>query len=79
MPAAIEARDLLDTRLAELLASDGCPVCGYRNRSAERYISAILGEMVNDRGFRRDLDAARGFCTGHTHAVIAATRRESGR
>jgi hypothetical protein len=61
-----------------LLASDGCPVCGYRNRSAERYISAILGEMVNDRGFRRDLDAARGFCTRHTHAVTAATRRESG-
>lgn len=78
MPAEIEARDLLDSRLAELLASAGCPVCGYRNRSAERYIAAILGEMVNDRGFRRDLDAARGFCPTHTHAVIATTRRESG-
>jgi hypothetical protein len=78
MPIEVEARDLLDSRLAELLAGDACPVCGYRNRSAERYIAAILGEMVNDRGFRRDLDAARGFCPEHTHAAIAATRRESG-
>jgi hypothetical protein len=78
MATELDARDLLDSRLAELLASDSCPVCAYRNRSAQRYIAAILSEMVNDRGFRRDLDAARGFCSEHTHAVIVATRRESG-
>jgi hypothetical protein len=76
--ADVEARDLLDSRLADLLGTDGCVVCGYRRRSAERYISAILGEMVNDRRFRADLDAARGFCVEHTHAVVRATRREAG-
>ena len=74
----VEARDLLDTRLAELLDAGDCPVCGYRSRAEERYISALLGEMVNDRGFRHELDAARGFCATHTHTLIDATRRESG-
>jgi hypothetical protein len=78
MAASLTARDLLDSRLAEILAEPGCPVCRYRNRSARRFIAAILAESVNDRGFRRDLDRARGFCPAHTHDVLAADRRESG-
>jgi uncharacterized protein DUF6062 len=78
MAASLTARDLLDSRLAEILAEGGCPVCRYRNRSARRFIAAILAESVNDRGFRRDLDRARGFCAAHTHDVLAADRRESG-
>jgi Family of unknown function (DUF6062) len=78
MPPNLAARDLLDSRLAEILAAGGCPVCRYRNRSAQRFIAAILAESVNDRGFRRDLDRARGFCVAHTHDVLAADRRESG-
>jgi hypothetical protein len=78
MAASPTARDLLDSRLAEILAEPGCPVCRYRNRSARRFIAAILAESVNDRGFRRDLDRARGFCAAHTHDVLAADRRESG-
>jgi uncharacterized protein DUF6062 len=76
--ATLPARDLLDSRLAEILAEAGCPVCRYRNRSARRFIAAILAESVNDRGFRRDLDRARGFCADHSHDVLAADRRESG-
>jgi uncharacterized protein DUF6062 len=78
MAEPLTARDLLDSRLAEILAEPGCPVCRYRNRSARRLIAAILAESVNDRGFRRDLDRARGFCPAHTHDVLAADRRESG-
>src|SRR6266550_5421076 len=78
MAAILNARDLLDSRLAEILGERGCPVCRYRNRSARRFIAAILAESVNDRGFRRDLDRARGFCAAHTHDVLAADRRESG-
>ena len=78
MTATLPARDLLDSRLAEILAEPGCPVCRYRNRSARRFIAAILAESVNDRGFRRDLDRARGFCAAHTHDVLTADRRESG-
>jgi hypothetical protein len=78
MAATLHARDLLDSRLAEILAEPGCPVCRYRNRSARRFIAAVLAESVNDRGFRHDLDRARGFCPAHTHDVLTADRRESG-
>jgi hypothetical protein len=78
MAATLAVRDLLDSRLVEILAAPGCPVCGYRHRSATRFIAAILTESVNDRGFRRDLDQARGFCPEHTHEVLAADRRGSG-
>lgn len=78
MAGQLQSRDLLDSRLAEIFAQPGCPVCQYRNRSARRFIAAILAESVNDRGFRRDLDSARGFCAAHIHAVLAADRRESG-
>ena len=78
MAATLPAHDLLDSRLAEILEERGCPVCRYRNRSARRFIAAILAESVNDRGFRGDLDRARGFCAAHTHDVLAGDRRESG-
>jgi Family of unknown function (DUF6062) len=78
MAATLPVRDLLDSRLVEILAEPGCPVCAYRNRSARRFIEAVLSESVNDRGFRRDLDTARGFCREHTHEVLAADRRASG-
>jgi Family of unknown function (DUF6062) len=78
MAATLAVRDLLDSRLVEILAEPGCPVCAYRDRSATRFIAAVLTESVNDRGFRRDLDEARGFCAEHTHDVLAADRRGSG-
>ena len=49
-----------------------------RFRSITNEDARILAESVNDRGFRRDLDRARGFCAAHTHDVLAADRRESG-
>src|SRR2546423_8710099 len=45
--------------MAEILAEPGCPVCRYRNRSARRFIAAILAESVNDRGFRPPVEALK--------------------
>ncbi len=42
------------------------------------YLESILAESVVDVGFRRELDAARGFCAHHARAVFVADQRRSG-
>ncbi len=74
----LPARDIGDVRLADFVEAGGCPVCAACDDAVKRLIDEILWESVNDVGFRRELDAARGFCPPHAVAVLDADRRQSG-
>jgi hypothetical protein len=74
----LPARDIGDVRLADHVESGGCPICAARADAIARFIDAMLWESVNDVAFRRELDAARGFCEPHSGAVLAADRAQSG-
>lgn len=76
--STLPARDLNAVQLAESMDVTGCPLCHHRGRAIGRFIDGFLYESVNDVTFRRDLDAARGFCAVHTHALFDADRRLSG-
>jgi hypothetical protein len=76
--AELPVHDIADGRLAEVFGLAGCPICRYATRSAGRFIDGMLDESVNDRGFRAELDEARGFCRRHTREVLIANRRHSG-
>jgi hypothetical protein len=53
------------------LERPGCPACHGANRSAWRYIDALLWESVNDPETRARLRATHGFC--RLHAFMALT------
>ena len=74
----LPARDIGDVRLADHVEAGGCPICAARADAIARFIDAMLWESVNDVAFRRELDAARGFCEPHSGAVLAADRAQSG-
>jgi hypothetical protein len=76
--AELPVHDIADGRLADAFGLAGCPICRYATRSAGRFVDGMLDESVNDRGFRAELDAARGFCRRHTREVLLANRRHSG-
>jgi hypothetical protein len=76
--AELPVHDIADGRLADAFGLAGCPICRYATRSAGRFVEGMLDESVNDRGFRAELDAARGFCRRHTREVLLANRRHSG-
>ena len=76
--AELPVHDIADGRLAEAFGLPGCPICRYATRSAARFIDAMLDESVNDRGFRAQLDGARGFCRRHSREILVANRRHSG-
>jgi hypothetical protein len=76
--ADLPIHDIADGRLADAFGLAGCPICRYATRSAGRFVEGMLDESVNDRGFRAELDAARGFCRRHSREVLAANRRHSG-
>ncbi len=74
----LPARDLATVRFAEMFGEPGCPLCRHRDDAVARYIEGFMYESVNDVAFRASLDAARGFCPPHTHAVLAGGRRVTG-
>ncbi len=76
--AELPVTDLLDARLADLLAAPGCPICRYRDETERRHVEQILSERVTDRTFRAELDVARGFCPLHTRALLATNRARIG-
>jgi Family of unknown function (DUF6062) len=74
----LPVRSLADIHLAEAFEGPGCPLCSERSRAERSSIESILAQGANDVAFRRDLDAARGFCRPHARAVLEADRRRSG-
>src|SRR3990172_3987624 len=49
----------------EACSETGCPLCRLNRRASERYVDAVLYEMVNDPKVRGDFGAARGYCNRH--------------
>jgi hypothetical protein len=49
----------------EACSEAGCPLCRLSQRASERYVNAVLYEMVNDPKVRADFCAARGYCNRH--------------
>lgn len=74
----LPARSGADVHLADAFGRSGCPLCRERARQEGLYLESILAESVNDVPFRATLDAGRGFCPGHSRAVLDADRRRSG-
>ena len=74
----LPVRNLSEVAVADLLLEPGCPVCREAALRAARFIESMLWESVNDVGFRRTLDAARGFCRRHTVQMLLWERSRSG-
>jgi len=74
----LPVRSGADIHLADAFARPGCPICRELDRGEAAYLDSILAESVNDVGFRATLDAARGFCSAHSRAVLATDRRRAG-
>jgi hypothetical protein len=51
--------------LRKAFSRPGCPVCRLVADSADRYLDAVLWEMVLDRQTRADINEARGYCREH--------------
>ena len=64
------ARTMTFYDLHDALAMAGCPVCRLVARAVERYVGALLWEMVNDPESRRDIRQAHGFCANHAWALV---------
>ena len=78
MTEPLPQRDLVDVRLADALATGGCPICAVRARSERATLDAIIAERVLDIGFRAGLEREHGFCRRHVAELLAADRRASG-
>ena len=78
MTERLPQRDLVDVRLADALATGGCPICAVRARSERATLDAIIAERVLDIGFRAGLEREYGFCRRHAAELVEADRRASG-
>lgn len=58
--------------LKAALQEPGCPFCRLLARSADRYLDAVLWEMVNDSRLRSELNQARGYCQAHGWLLVRA-------
>jgi hypothetical protein len=58
--------------IREALGQPGCPFCRLLSRSADRYLDAVLWEMVNDSDVRAELNQARGYCQQHSWMLVRA-------
>lgn len=56
--------------LKDAFAEKGCAFCRLTDESANKYIEAILWEMVTDPETRIELRKARGYCPEHTHLLV---------
>ena len=78
MTEPLPQRDLVDVRLADALATGGCPICAVRARSERATLDAIIAERVLDIGFRAGLERDHRFCRRHVAELLVADRRASG-
>ena len=58
----------LDIR--EALGQPGCSFCRLLTTRADRYLDAVLWELVNDFGVRSELNQARGYCQQHGWLLV---------
>lgn len=56
----------------EAFGQPGCPFCRLLAHSADRYLDAVLWEMVNDPEVRAEFNQARGYCARHGWLLLRA-------
>lgn len=52
------------------LEEPGCAFCRFLTKNADRYLDAVLWEMVNDSSQRSELNLARGYCQTHGWLLV---------
>jgi len=58
--------------IRDAFGQPGCPFCRLLDRSANRYLDAILWEMVNAPDVRDELNRALGYCSRHGWLLVRA-------
>ena len=58
----------LDIR--DAFGQPGCAFCRLLTARADRYLDAVLWELVNDYGVRAKLNKARGYCQQHGWLLV---------
>lgn len=56
--------------LKEAFAQKGCAFCRLLDESADKFVDAVLWEMVNDPPTRLELRHTRGYCPEHSQLLI---------
>jgi hypothetical protein len=56
--------------LIEAFAQKGCAFCRLLDESADKFVDAVLWEMVNDPPTRLELRHTRGYCAEHSRLLI---------
>lgn len=56
--------------MVEAFGQPGCPLCRMLTRSADRYLGAVLWEMVLDPELRAELSESRGYCQQHGWMLV---------
>ncbi|HXF71327.1 MAG TPA: DUF6062 family protein [Actinomycetota bacterium] len=57
------------------LERPGCPACRGAARAADRFLEAVLWEMVTDPGVRERFRAAHGLCRDHAFLLLQVASR----
>lgn len=58
--------------IRDAFGQPGCPFCRMLDSSADRFLDAVLWEMVNDPGVRDELNRSRGYCSPHGWLLVRA-------
>lgn len=56
--------------IRQALDQPGCSFCRLLTTRADRYLDAVLWELVNDYGVRAELNEARGYCQQHGWLLV---------
>ncbi len=63
------AKDFVWHELYDLMEEDRCPVCGLIEKRIRQAMDRFLFDSVNDRGLRKKIADAHGFCNFHAHKL----------
>lgn len=63
------AKDFVWHELYDLMVEDNCPVCGLIEKRTHQAMDRFLFDSVNDRGLRKKIADAHGFCNFHAHKL----------
>lgn len=63
------AKDFVWHELYDLMVEDNCPVCSLIEKRVMQAMDRFLFDSVNDRGLRKKIADAHGFCNFHAHKL----------
>lgn len=63
------AKDFVWHELYDLMEEDRCPVCDLIEKRIRQAMDRFLFDSVNDRGLRKKIADAHGFCNFHAHKL----------